>query len=179
MALGQITAQIAPKGQARIGPGGMGKKTTLATAAVTRMAAVAMVKMVSLRMALFRYVRFPGGSGCAGPGQQFSGKRFAWAKPNSSIVARFFHRVSRPSRNSLMCLIAHAGCFIDGRLAVFPAEPGESLRANAGAAGGRWLHQDERRVPSDPHSARRTGYRAGAKCSAGSNSNGLHCYEDC
>ncbi len=46
----QMTAKIAPKGQARIGPEGIGKKIALATLAATRIAAIATVMMSSLRI---------------------------------------------------------------------------------------------------------------------------------
>jgi hypothetical protein len=66
----QMTAQIAPKGQARIGPGGMGKKTALAIVAEYRMAAIATVEMMSLPMVLFLdtlgFRVAPGVCGCAG-----------------------------------------------------------------------------------------------------------------
>lgn len=54
---------------------------------------------------------------------------------------------------------------------------GPLLIANAGAPGGRWLHQGEWRGAPDRHSARRTGYQAGvARGSAGSS--GIRCRED-
>jgi flagellar biosynthesis GTPase FlhF len=55
-----MTAQIAPKGQARIGPEGIGKKTALAMLAATRMAAITTVKISNLRIAFFVYVKVPG-----------------------------------------------------------------------------------------------------------------------
>jgi hypothetical protein len=57
-----MTAQIAPNGQARIGPKGMGKKTALAMLAATRMPAITTVKVSNFRIAFLRLRQSPGGA---------------------------------------------------------------------------------------------------------------------
>src|SRR5215470_7017609 len=112
------------------------------------------------------------------PGQQSAAKalqaKIPRSRPRVLSMAFLVHR-----ETPFMCLVAQVGRFIDGRLTecqtslAIPASPG----ANAGAPGGRWLHQDERRGAPGRHSARRTGYRvAVARCSAGSSD--IHCREE-
>jgi hypothetical protein len=107
-----------------------------------------------------------------GPGQNSAANNFqakirrSW--PRVTSIAFLAHR-----ETPFMWLVAQVGRFINGRLPECRRHRGLPLIANAGAAGGRWLHQGERRGAPDRHSVRRTGYRAGlARCSAGSS--GIH-----
>lgn len=96
----EITAQIAPNGQTRIGPKGIGKKTALAILAATRMPAVTTVKVSNLRIAFSSLCRVLVGNSAANT-----------FRPNSSIGAsrslRLHFLVHRET--PFMCLVAWSG----------------------------------------------------------------------